>query len=136
VSAANRQRGHNCERAVVRWLRDHGYPDALTTRAKLGHDGATAPGDVDFTPGVALEIKDVAKSAWPSWLAQAVAEAGPGRVAAVVRRTRGKPDVGGWECRWSWSEDRREWDGETIPFWLTGTFAEFIDSLRDEAEVA
>lgn len=44
--AASRRRGHNAERAVVRYLRDRGYPDAHTTRSQLGHDGFHAPGDV------------------------------------------------------------------------------------------
>ena len=95
MSAADRRRGHDCERTVARWLQGHGFPDAITTRAKLGHDGATAPGDIDFAPGICLEVKDVARSARPSWRAQAVAEAG-GRVPIVLRRTRGVTDVGRW----------------------------------------
>lgn len=99
MSAANRKRGHDAERKVVRYLRDNGYPDAITTRAKLGHDGATAPGDLDWHPLVCLEVKDVARSAWPSWCRQAAAEARPGMVPAVVRRTRGVTDVGLWPVR-------------------------------------
>ncbi len=99
MSAANRRRGHNAERAVVRYLREQGWPDACTTRAKLGHDGAHAPGDIDWHPLIVLEVKDVARSAYPSWCRQAVAEAAVGQVPVVVRRTRGVPDVGQWECR-------------------------------------
>lgn len=99
MSAANRTRGHNAERAVVKYLKANGFPDACTTRAKLGHDGATAPGDIDFHPLACLEVKDVAGSSWPSWCRQAAAEARPGMVPMVVRRTRGVPDVGLWECR-------------------------------------
>ena len=36
--ATNRRKGHETERMVVRWLRQVGWPDACTTRAKLGHD--------------------------------------------------------------------------------------------------
>ena len=99
MSAANRRRGHDCERQIVRWLKTQGFPDACTTRAKLGHDGATAPGDIDFHPLVCLEAKDVAASAWPSWCRQAAAEARPGMVPVVVRRTRTGDDVGAWEIR-------------------------------------
>ena len=102
VSAASRRRGHDCERQIVRYLKAEGFPDACTTRAKLGHDGATAPGDIDFHPLVCLEAKDVAGSAWPTWCRQAAAEARPGMVPVVVRRTRGIPYVGQWEIRAEW----------------------------------
>ncbi len=63
MSAANRRRGHDCERAIVTWLKGRGYPDAYTTRSKLGHDGAHAPGDVVGPVGLVIEAKDVAASA-------------------------------------------------------------------------
>lgn len=91
MSAANRTRGANAERAVVAYLRVNGFPDA---RRYLAGDGRQ-PGDIDFAPGICLEVKDVARSARPSWRAQAVAEAG-GRVPIVLRRTRGVTDVGRW----------------------------------------
>lgn len=142
MSAANRRRGHDCERAVAKYLRDRGYIDAETTRSKLGHDGATAPGDVSFHPLICLEVKDVAQSAWPTWCRQAVAEAPAGTVPVVVRRTRGVPDVGEWECRvqgWAWFRvtDQGpfdEWPGgrehsvDGWP-WLGVPFASFVDAL-------
>lgn len=94
----NRRHGHDTERMVVAYLRAHGWQDACTTRSKLGHDGAHAPGDIDFAPGVCLETKSVERSSWPSWRAQCVAEAG-GRIPVVVRRTRGVTDVGQWEAQ-------------------------------------
>lgn len=105
IGKANRSKGHRAERAVVTYLREQGWPDAMTTRRKLGHDGATAPGDIDWHPLVCLEVKDVAKSAWPTWCRQAVRAAGEGQVPCVVRRTRGVPDVAGWRVRvrgWEW----------------------------------
>jgi len=42
----NRRHGHDTERMVVAYLRAHGWADACTTRSKLGHDGAHAPGDI------------------------------------------------------------------------------------------
>jgi len=101
MSAAQRTRGANAERQVVNYLRAAGWPDA---RRYLAGDGRQ-PGDVDFHPLVCLEVKDVARSAWPTWCRQAAAEAPTGTVPAVVRRTRGVPDPGLWECRvrcWEW----------------------------------
>lgn len=93
--AANRRRGAVAERMVVNWLRDNGWPDA---RRYLSGDGRQ-PGDIDGIPGVVIEVKDVAKSAFPSWRLQAVEEAGPSRVPIVVRRTRGVRDVGLWPAQ-------------------------------------
>ena len=91
---ANRARGARAEVAVVNWLRDHGYPDA---RRYLAGDGRQ-PGDIDAIPGVSIEVKDVAASAWPTWCQQAV-DASGGRIPVVVRRTRGVTDVGEWQAR-------------------------------------
>ena len=155
MSAANRRRGHDAERAVVKYLRENGYPDACTTRSKLGHDGSSPAGDVDFHPLICCEVKDVARSAWPSWCRQAVAEAREGMVPVVVRRTRGVPDVGAWECRWP------EWaalgDGPLVSpmparyrslvrsaeepervrgdWWMGEPFASFVERVRLVREV-
>jgi len=101
MSAANRKRGQRAEVAVVNYLRSQGWPDA---RRYLSGDGRQ-PGDVDWHPLICLEVKDRADSAWPSWCRQAAAEAPAGTVPVVVRRTRGVPYVGQWECRvyqWAW----------------------------------
>lgn len=92
TGAANRRRGAVAERAVVAWLRARGYPDA---RRRLAGNGQA--GDIDGVPGLVIEVKDVAMSAWPTWCRQAAAEAG-GTPWVVVRRTRGEPDVGRWLC--------------------------------------
>ena len=93
---ANRLRGARAEVAVVNYLRTRDYGDA---RRYLAGDGRQ-PGDIDAIPGVCIEVKDRAASSWPTWMSQAVAEAGPHLVAVVVRRTRGQRDVGEWPCRW------------------------------------
>lgn len=142
MSAANRRRGHDAERAVVKWLKANGYPDARTTRAMLGHDGATAPGDVWAVPGVVIEVKDVAASAWPSWRKQALTDADGRFVPVVVRRTRGEPDVGMWtaempadECvDWMTSESGW-WVRETVCprtglLWVRGPFLLVVEALR------
>lgn len=89
----NRRRGADAERQVVNYLRTVGWPDARRTLAGDGRQ----PGDVSFEPGIHLEVKDRAQSAWPSWRAQAVAECAQ-RVPVVLRRERGNPRVGEWRC--------------------------------------
>ena len=91
MSAAERNRGARCEVQVVNYLRSVGFPDA---RRYLAGDGKQ-PGDIDFAPGIHLEVKDRADSRWPSWRSQAVAECGE-RTPIVLRRTRGVRDVGQW----------------------------------------
>lgn len=95
MSAANRRRGANAERAVVTYLRAEGWPD---TRRDLAGDGRQ-PGDIDWHPLICLEVKDRAASSWPTWCRQATAEARAGTHPVVVRRTRGVPDAGHWEAR-------------------------------------
>lgn len=136
MSAANRNRGANAERAVVAWLRDNGWPDA---RRYLAGDGRQ-PGDVDAIPGVVIEVKDVARSCWPTWCRQALAEAGPDRVAIVVRRERGVADVGRWPAlmRDGWvgiESDEGRWipiPGIGTEWWWSLSFAEAVAMATDE----
>jgi hypothetical protein len=113
---SNRNRGARAEVQVVNWLRDHGYADA---RRYLAGDGRQ-PGDLDFHPLLVVEVKDCAASAWPTWCRQAAAAAPPGTVPVVVRRTRGNPDVGMWECRVRVLSD--------LPLPLHGFGCAFVDS--------
>jgi hypothetical protein len=117
TGAASRRRGADAERKVVNWLRDNGYPDA---RRYLAGDGRQ-PGDIDAIPGVVIEVKDVAASAWPSWCRQAETQAGPDRVPIVVRRTRGVPDVAQWSARWLPGHGTE---------WFSGTFGDVIADIR------
>jgi hypothetical protein len=117
TGAASRRRGADAERKVVNWLRDNGYPDA---RRYLAGDGRQ-PGDIDAIPGVVIEVKDVAASAWPSWCRQAETQAGPDRLPIVVRRTRGVPDVAQWSARWL---------PDHVTEWFSGTFGDVIADIR------
>jgi len=110
--ASNRRRGHDAERHVVAYLKDHGFPDAVTTR-NTGGAGGRQVGDVAFTPGVSLEVKDVAVRAWPSWLRQA-AEQAEERIPVVVHRIRGVRDVGRWPCALPWDRWFDDLDGELV----------------------
>lgn len=95
----NRDSGHRYELAVCHYLQAQGWPDACTTRSKLRHAGTRTPGDIDWHPLITLEVKSRIESRWPTWCRQAAAEAPPGTIPVVVRRTRGVTDVGQWECR-------------------------------------
>lgn len=95
-----RRKGYAAELAVAAYLRSHGWAHACTTRAVLGHGGTKQPGDISgFHDRVALEVKSVAASAWPTWLRQAQQQA-DGRIPAVVRKTAAMTVCGLWETRW------------------------------------
>jgi hypothetical protein len=96
MSAMSRNKGARAEVAVVNYLRSQGFEDA---RRYLSGDGRQ-PGDIDgFHPLICLEVKDRKSSAWPTWCRQVAAEAKPGMVPCVVRKTAGVSDVGQWEVR-------------------------------------
>ena len=137
MSATSRRKGARAEVDVVNWLRSVGWTDA---RRYLAGDGRQ-PGDVDWHPLVALEVKDCARSTWPTWCRQAAAEARPGMVPAVVRKTAGIRDVRLWEVR----VRQREWltilgghpghwlvdvdqDGETWP-WAQMTMDDLANAV-------
>lgn len=91
---APKRRGTAAETAVVRYLQAHGYPYA-ERRALRGNADC---GDVAGVPGVALEVKDEARVDLPGWLDEATREAVNARagLGVVIRRRRGRPDVGEW----------------------------------------
>lgn len=136
MSAANRRRGGRYESEVAKYLRSIGHEDA---RRYFSGD-SRQPGDIDGIPGVCIEAKDVAQSAWPSWRLQAQNEAGK-RVPIVVRRTRGNRDVGGHPAHVLL-------DGVLDPalpqvyclrtqkWWVTGSFASVLAMVLDEQEAA
>lgn len=136
MSAANRNRGARAEVAVVNYLRAQGWPDA---RRYLAGDGRQ-PGDIDWHPLICLEVKDVAASAWPTWCRQAAAEARPGMVPVVVRRTRGVPDVGQWEVRLPLHQELGVWDCSAPLYnvehedgwasWMGSTMAELVAAVK------
>lgn len=143
VGKRNRAHGHETERMVARYLRGAGWPDAQTTRRKLGADGAKQPGDIDFEPGICLEVKSRKQSAWPSWREQVLAEAG-GRIPIIVRRTRGVPDVGLWVAQvpiveWSLLSTLRRTCfrcDRTNRFWVAVAFSDITSALLHERENA
>lgn len=91
MSASQRNKGAWAERAVARWLRENGYPDA---RRYSGADGK-APGDIDAIPGVCIEVKNQATYDIPAWLRQTVEEA-VWRLPLLIVKPKGVTDVGDW----------------------------------------
>ena len=129
---SNRNRGARAEVQVVNYLRQW-WPDA---RRYLAGDGRQ-PGDIDAHPLLTIEVRDRKASAWPTWCRQAVAEAPPGTVPVVVRRTRGVTDVGLWECRWQYPSplatacaalEGHHWVDQEM--WCHATFADLIAAVR------
>jgi hypothetical protein len=104
---ANGDRGKRAERALVAWLRAHGWPGAERT-VRTGHRTrqrvSVDKGDVDGTPGVCWQLKDVADAALhrvPVWLNETERQrmaAGADLGVLVVKR-RGHSDPGDW---WAW----------------------------------
>jgi hypothetical protein len=90
----SKRRGTAAESAVVAYLQTHGYP--LAERRALR--GADDRGDIAGLPGAIVEVKDVAAVNLAGWLDEATAEAANARVplGVVIRRRRGRPDVGQW----------------------------------------
>lgn len=95
MGKASRDKGARGERAVVAYLRTHGYPNA---RRYLAGDGRQ-PGDIDAIPGVAIEVKNAGIYEISKWLAQAIDEAG-GRTPMVWMHPKGvaESDVANWWC--------------------------------------
>lgn len=108
MSATERRKGANAERAVTNHLRHNGWPDA---RRYLAGDG-NQPGDIDAIPGVILEVKNQTRYDLAGWMRQAIAEAHPHRLPVVVMKPKGVTDVGSW--------------------WAVLRFDDLLDLLRDE----
>jgi hypothetical protein len=132
---SSRDRGARAERAVVNYLRSVGFPDA---RRHHGADGR-APGDIMGVPGVCIEVKDRASSAWPKWRQQLLTECPPGDIPLLVRRVRGVADVGLWTAEmlfdhfWYGPNDpRAHYCPRTEQPWVRVTFADAIHTLKDK----
>lgn len=87
MTHANRRKGDAFERAVVEFMRSHGFP--YVSRAY----GAGRPddlGDLDGVPGVCISVKDVAVSRLSEWLDEAREQSGRGRkpLSVVIWKRR------------------------------------------------
>lgn len=105
---ANRNRGHQAERDVSRWLRANGYPHAeRAVRAgfRAADRAAPDPGDITGTPGILWSVKDCAVEQTAKWFDELDdmsdnAHIG-GCLTFLVHKRRGHADPGRWWC-WQW----------------------------------
>lgn len=102
--AANRRKGHDAERALVTWLRANGWPHAersVRTGFRSGDRELPDTGDVDGTPGIVWQVKNVAREDIAAWLTETEAQRTAARAhfGVLVQRRSGKADPGRW---WAW----------------------------------
>jgi len=93
-----RVKGHSAERAAARYLRDQGYPLAITSRNALSHDGTPQETDILGVPGVSIEVKNRRELNIGSGLCQASIQAGPERLPVLLVKPVGigLEQVGSW----------------------------------------
>lgn len=94
MASSEKRKGNAAERAVVDYLRRHGFPQARRTQAGTRGD----IGDVDGVPGVAIEVKNHARLDLAGWVAQMLAEMDEKGVenGVVIAKKRGTSDPGEW----------------------------------------
>jgi hypothetical protein len=104
---ANRNRGHNAERAVAKYLRDNGFPHAeRAVRAGFATASRTVadPGDIRGCLGVVVSVKDAATERLDQWMAELDAmddrevPMGDAPARLLVHKRRGHADPGRWWC--------------------------------------
>jgi hypothetical protein len=105
IGKANRDKGARAELAVVKWLRDNGWPGAERAIA-TGHRSRVREradlGDITGTPGIAWQITDRGDLDQPAVFARRLAETEAQKQAAgaefgfLVQRRRGASDAGRW----------------------------------------
>jgi hypothetical protein len=103
-----KRKGSGAERAVVEFLRAHGFPHAERRLAGSSKDR----GDIAGVPGVVLEVKCCERTQLAGWVDEAAIErANDGAALGVVwHKRRGLANAGAW--------------------YVTMTGAEFVALLR------
>ena len=94
MTATSRRKGADGERAVVRYLTDHGFPNA--ERRLSGGDNDR--GDITGTPALVWEVKNTREARLGPWVDQLADEivAADADYGAVVHKRAGKRDPGEW----------------------------------------
>ncbi|ALG06827.1 hypothetical protein [Kibdelosporangium phytohabitans] len=105
VGKANRDKGARAELAVVKWLRDNGWPGAERAIA-TGHRSRIREradlGDITGTPGLVWQVTDRGDIEQLAVMTRRLAETDAQRAAAhadygfLVQRRRGAADPGKW----------------------------------------
>jgi hypothetical protein len=98
MTVNSRVKGHTAERAAARYLRDQGYPLAVTSRNALGHDGTPQESDILGIPGVSIEVKNRKELNIGSGLCQASIQAGLEKIPVLLVKPYGVglESVGSW----------------------------------------
>lgn len=101
---ANRRKGHDTERAVARYLRAVGFPNAeraVHTGYRVGDRTVPDPLDITGVPGVVWSVKNDQRNEIAKWLNEAenVRDHHSADLAILVVRRRQKADVSRW---WAW----------------------------------
>jgi Holliday junction resolvase len=94
MASSEKRKGNAAERAVVDYLKKHGYPQARRTQAGTRGD----IGDIDGVPGFAIEVKNHARLDLAGWVAQMLAEIDEKGVenGVVIAKKRGTSNPGDW----------------------------------------
>lgn len=95
---SSKAKGYAGENAVVKWLREHGFPYAERRRAGASKDTGDIVGVI---PGLCIEVKSHARMAIADWVDQLSEEMNnfpiePAWSGVVIHKRRGKTDVGEW----------------------------------------
>ncbi|WP_158884068.1 hypothetical protein [Amycolatopsis anabasis] len=108
IGRAANNKGKEAERAVARYLREHGWPDAqrmVRTGWKTGDRASRDRGDIDGTPGLCWQVKTSAGDFTDHRVLDVLAETADQAVASgadygiAVERRAGKTNPGRW---WAW----------------------------------
>lgn len=92
----SRTKGHVSERAVANFLKDNGWPLAITSRNYVGTDGLSQESDVIGIPGVSIEVKNRYDLNIGSALTQAAIQGGPTKMPLLIAKPYRVADVGDW----------------------------------------
>lgn len=94
--AAARAKGNRAEVALAGWFREHGWPDARTTRD--GRGGAQGGADIRGVPGWSIEVKHHATPRIAQWWEQTIDDTPDGDQPMLVWHQPGVADPGDWVC--------------------------------------
>jgi hypothetical protein len=101
---SNRRKGLDAERAVARYLRTVGFPQAeraVRTGFNAGGRKVADPGDIAGIPGVVIQVKNTAREDIAGWMEEVAEQSfkSDAAMGILVQRRSGKSDPARW---WAW----------------------------------